>query len=412
MKLRVPILLVSLLVLLAGCPEKKSADDQSITPPAATDTKSVESEPEAITANTLYAAGHAKLFNAKLKEIPGDAKTLDALQEAILAEVSKDEKLRQLDASDPAIQRVNKFLQLDNLPPEEAFALKAGKIERMLAGASEQVRLKYDWRNRAILSHRWNHDQRIVAQLRPEILELLRDLGVYRPRPGTTDYMRDCRAHDVPIPPDWAETGTAWVLQGTLMTNLLSPGSYAAVWTYSDPVKRGACIALPRGDGSPGSPSGIICQSATTGHVCFWDNILRSDPMERFIGWSGQTLRIADLKDGSNLNSPCTNCHIGNNVYLISPDDPTWGRVLRGPLDPPRTGTFTTRVESSTDVRDGHPRYIPITTLPPRARWENTFPGPCCAGACHEQPVNSFGPPLMPPACAVGGDVNRCYGTP
>ena len=132
---------------------------------------------------------------------------------------------------------------------------------------------------------------------------------------------------------------------------------------------------------------------------------------EAFLGWSGQTLVIANLKDGSNLNSACTGCHHDNNVYLIAPDDPTWGRVLRGPLNGTRTGTFTTRVETSSDNTGGHPRYIPITTLPPRTGWENTFSAGTCAGSCHEQPSTSFTGPSMPPACAAGGVAN-CYGTP
>ena len=411
-RLSVLLGMIALLVLpFAGCGEKKGGEQPTTT--ATTDKQPPQPAPAkaVITAETLAHAGHAKLFDKNLKEIPDDAETLAALQEAILAGISKDEAVQKTLQSDATIQKAQQYLASRELSAEDAYSLKAGIIEKSLE-SNPKLELLYGWRNRALLAHRWNRNHKYIGTISPEILQLIRDLGLLRPVKRTTDYIRDCRAHDVPIPPDWAETGTAWVMQGTLTTNLLSPGDYAAVWTYSDPVKRGACIALPRGDGSPGSPAGIICQSATTGHVCFWDNKLRSVNPEQFMGWSGLTLRIADLKDGSNLNSSCTGCHIGNNVYLISPDDATWGKVLRGPLSGTRTGTFTTRVESSSDVRDGHPRYIPITTLPERPGWQNNFPGPGCAGSCHEQPVASFGPPPMPPACATGGDVNNCYGTP
>lgn len=392
------LLVLSIAVLWLACNEKKAQK----TPAAP------EKVPPTV-AETLAYAGHAKFFDANLKEIQAGPEWIASAQDSILGELSRDDAARKLQESDPGVQRAMKLLR-SQLSPDDAATLKAAVIDKLLKGASKDRQLRYDWRNQAIISHYWNRRDWLKV-LRPEILELIRDLGLLNPRPVTTNYINDCRAHDVPIPPDWAETGTAWVLQGTLTTNMLSPGDYAAVWTYSDPAKRGACIALPRGDGAPGSPAGIICQSATTGHACFWDNKLRSVSPEAFLGWAGQTLVIANLKDGSNLSSACTGCHHGNNVYLIAPDDPTWGRVLRGPLNGTRTLTFTTRVETSSDNTGGHPRYIPITTLPPRSGWENTFSAGTCAGSCHEQPSTSFTGPGMPPACAAGGVAN-CYGTP
>lgn len=250
-----------------------------------------------------------------------------------------------------------------------------------------------------------------------------------------TPYMAHCRAQGVPIPPDWAETGTAWELQGNLRTgsNLLQPGQDAFVWTYTDPLVRGACIALPRGSGASESLAGIICQSATTGAACFWDNRRRdnANPLRQMptLGWRGQTLIISELKDATNLtelgSGVCTNCHRGNNVFLISPDDLTWGNVLRGPLVTTPGSTFTTRVEASSDNTGGKPRYVPITSLagqPPRPNWVNPFSAVGCAGACHENPPvvpgNDFGTPAsMPPICAMDAmgamdRVENCYGQP
>lgn len=236
-----------------------------------------------------------------------------------------------------------------------------------------------------------------------------------------TPYMAQCRAEGVPIPPDWAESGTAWVLQGNLNTdgggtNLLQGPTDAFVWTYIDPNVRGACVALPRGDGSPGSLAGIICQGAT-GKACFWDNQLKTAP-STILGWRGRTLVISELVDGTdfaaggNVGGRCTSCHSGNNVFLISPDDPAWAKVLRGPLNGgPSGGQFTTQVDT--------PRYTP---LPVASGWTNNVsPGSNCAGGCHELPpssirtmrntVNAISPPNrmpMPPNCTASG----CYGTP
>jgi hypothetical protein len=238
---------------------------------------------------------------------------------------------------------------------------------------------------------------------------------------GDTDYMAFCRKQRVPVPPDFALSGTQWALQGPLQTNLLGPGQAAHVWTYRDPVRRGACIALPRGgSGERAGLSGIICQSATTGRACFWDSRERDDanPLRQMptIDWTQQTLRIAKLKDGSNLTEPgsgiCTDCHRGNNAFLISPDDPIWANVLRGSLPISVGSTFTTKVERSDDTQGGHPRYIPVTFPASRPAWVNKFNANAgCGGMCHENPIyeKPFGIPSMPPACAVGGDVEECY---
>lgn len=242
---------------------------------------------------------------------------------------------------------------------------------------------------------------------------------------GDTDYMAFCRRGRVPMPPDWSVSTTAWELQGNLGTgtNLLQPGVDAFVWTFSDPVRKGACIALPRGGGGKrGGLAGIICQSATTGKACFWDSRMRdnNDPMKQMplLDWSTQTLKVSELKDASNLTEPgsgvCTDCHRGENVFLVAPDDPTWTKVLRGPLVTSAGSTFTTRVRASSDMGGGHPRYVPVTYPTSRPNWVNTFQAGGCGGSCHEaaQDFQARGipdTPPMPAACATDGDPQNCY---
>ena len=72
--------------------------------------------------------------------------------------------------------------------------------------------------------------------------------------------------------------------------------------------------------------------------------------------------------------------------------------------------SITTRVEGSTDNTGGHPRYIPVTTSPPRANWLNEFRGSNC-GSCHETTASPGNPP-MPPVCARDGDQENCYRAP
>lgn len=210
------------------------------------------------------------------------------------------------------------------------------------------------------------------------------------------DYLEACRAKGVPTPPDWAPSSSEWQSHGNLRTILLTPNTnehtpvdgntFASVWSYAPPQGRGACIALGRSTGS----FQIICQSATTGYACFWGN----DPTVSLTSWTSETaeVRIASLRDPVQGFAPgtvaCTECHRGNNAFLVAPDDPTWATVLR-PKD--RRPTFTTRVEQSSQLGRflfdsptmTYPRFVPIggkavvltNPLP-------TITG--CSGACHE----------------------------
>jgi hypothetical protein len=210
------------------------------------------------------------------------------------------------------------------------------------------------------------------------------------------NYLETCRAKGVPVPPDWKPSSSEWQSHGNPGTILLTPNTteaasadrtaFASVWSYAPPQGRGACIAL----GRSGDSFQIICQSATTGYACFWGN----DPTSSLTSWTPQTaeVRIASLRDPVQGFAPgtvaCTECHRGNNAFLVAPDDPTWATVLRP--EHPRP-TFTTRVEQS--AQQGQFAFGPATTTYPRfvpiggKAMALTNPLPTitgCSGACHE----------------------------
>lgn len=411
---RTIILLLSITVL--GLVVNQHAQNKQTSKEQPTKEQPSNQQPQ-ILADQITFAGHGMLFDIKLKQIKLDPGTILKMQDSIMQLVLKEKSPYELMTQDKTVLKQQQLLKQPKLSTDERILINSEVLERLLEAAPQNIQTRYSWRNKALLNEALQRRYAMLTTLSPEVRDALRLSGFFTPAKATTDYIEDCRSHEVPIPPDWAESGTDWVRQGTLATNLLSPGRPAAVWTYSDPARRGACIALPREDGSVGSVAGIICQSATTGHACFWDNKLRSVEPEQFMGWSGLTLVIAELRDPTNLQSqPCTGCHHGNNVYLMSPDDPTWAKVLRGPLSGVRTLTFTTRVETSTDNQGGRPRYIPITGG--RLGWENSYSPVTgfCAG-CHEYPnlaVAGAGPLRMPPGCASPStsDPSRCYGTP
>lgn len=239
--------------------------------------------------------------------------------------------------------------------------------------------------------------------------------------PVETAYMSECRSQGVPIPPNWSVNTTKWKNHGNIRnSNLLDPGVDATVWSWTDPVVRGACIALPRaGSATPGARgglAGIICQNADTGAACFWDSRWRdaANPMRQMptINWANSTLIIAQLKDATNITESgsgvCTECHRGNNVFLISPDHAAWGDVMRGQLPTTPGSRFTTRLFGSGDIQGGHPRYMPLSGQ--RPGWSNLFQAGGCGLACHESPALGFATrPSMPPACATNGDAENCY---
>jgi hypothetical protein len=251
-----------------------------------------------------------------------------------------------------------------------------------------------------------------------------------------TDYMKTCRANDVPVPPDWKPSSSEWERHGNLSTILLTPNhmdkvqaddsTFASVWSYASPTVRGACLALGRN----GGVFQVICQSATTGHACFWGN----DPSSPNTSWNPETaeVKMSSLRDPERGFAPgtvpCTECHRGSNAFLVAPDDPTWATVLR-PAQ--ARSTFTTRVEHSSPPKqpapDGvtiaHPRFIPIggKTVP----LNNPLPTiPGCSGDCHESHYEILGkghttegyvriPRPMGPNCARNSPpedpARKCY---
>ena len=309
--------------------------------------------------------------------------------------------------------------------------LQAGQLKRLIRIAPAKLKTAYGWRNSAILrqaQQRFNIDYHNID---PSVLEILRNGGLIDPPSDPdTNYIAACREQDVPIPADFSLTSVNWHYQGDLTYNILNrrePNSTASVYTYSDPLLRGACIALPRGAINPMTGAfitgvaGIICQSASTGRACFWDNLERDGgEMARTIPWNSETLVIRQLQDGDMLRETCTGCHTGNNVFLMTPDDSAWRKVMRGPLNG-SIGTFTTRIEGSPGVPNPTARYTPVSAMTP-PKWRNPAGSAGCSGSCHEAPSrllldawNDFSTlhdptgRLMPPICASLGGVEGCY---
>jgi len=130
-------------------------------------------------------------------------------------------------------------------------------------------------------------------------------------------YMKACKDAGVPLPPKWPDS--AWKRR---LPDLPKEKTFDSdlptteVWVAETDL--GVCYALPRKtvDGEIKN-LGMICQGKKTGKACFWDNIA-ADTGNQITG-KDITLDPAKIRDGSNLAENCTECHRGDNVFLITP---------------------------------------------------------------------------------------------
>ena len=205
-------------------------------------------------------------------------------------------------------------------------------------------------------------------------------------------YLDECTAADVPVPPpigvlDPAGT-SGWRKEGFIPQYpqfiVGTPAELRSFRVPDGPLK-GMCFALPRYTDTSLSTvklDGVICLSQTTSKVCFWDNQMRGSG---FPFPSGTRIPIGvpdtaidpsgryqaggcELEGGS--GGVCTDCHAGQNPYIIHPNA-NLGSVLMGNLNEPPNNlpTFSPN------------RYDPLVA----ASWP--------------QNALSHSPALVPPVC-------------
>ena len=96
---------------------------------------------------------------------------------------------------------------------------------------------------------------------------------------STGDYKESCREKGVPVPPDWSSSSSEWKSHGNLHTILLTPNSLEQTPVDDRLIRDCLVLCITRCARELASRLGrssgtfqIICQSATTGHACFWSN--------------------------------------------------------------------------------------------------------------------------------------------
>lgn len=349
----------------------------------------------------IASAGHGAIFDHAGKPLNLNDELVLSIQISMIDQL-RESAWKQFDsATKQNLEGAFALAHSNDIKATEKTFLNAAIIETLQKNADKKIRENLVWRHNLLLRKIRIDYIKWEPTLNQRIIELIRRLGLRGlfeiPGAPSTDYVARCRADSVPIPPAWSlALPTTWRYQGLLDNELILAAADTHLWTWADPHRRGACILLPRGGGA----AGLICQSATTGKACFWDNLPRTGGTGR-IDWNTATLDVNNLQDGDSLGENCTGCHRGNNVFLISPDNTTWKKVIKRSQSIANAGTnFTTHIENA-----AIPRYIPIST---QSGWNNPSAGQCIG--CHERPSVGFGPPSMPPVCKTSStNPADCY---
>lgn len=171
---------------------------------------------------------------------------------------------------------------------------------------------------------------------RYEFLKTLRDNGwkgldqgsVSHDREG--EYIAQCRAAGVPVPPPIGTVGGGWSAETPLKT---TPGDWMlsspkpAVWTYTD--GDGFCIALRRGVASTVA-LGTICSDMSQQHACFFDSLVYDDQgkVRSLSEAEALTTDYSRLVHPEDIVNRCDGCHVGANPFIVNPHAPL-GQLVR-----------------------------------------------------------------------------------
>ncbi len=171
-----------------------------------------------------------------------------------------------------------------------------------------------------------------------------------------TTYMTGCEGQGVPLPPAWGDP--AWVKAGEMTTIVVLMGRKTELWTFRPADGSGICAALPRFDTGTGNISfmGVICSNLKSGKTCFYDNVVGGAKVAVKAGYE-----VSDGEGGDKLGENCSDCHRGDDQWVVVPKQPT--------AKLPKPSAL----------------YAPIG----QANWKNATPGPPaiqCAEGCHAIP--------------------------
>jgi hypothetical protein len=326
---------------------------------------------------------HGLLLDANLDVIKTTPDTVSKIQESIFSVLQQSARTEILKNRG---RELKSALFDKSLKGEEKLVAGKLALESLLAESDQQLQTRYAWRLRLLSGFTRLATPGSTSSVSNKLAARLRQLrlppDVSQPQPARSAYVETCRAEGVPIPPDWPDRDR-WISQGPLAFVFIGNELDAEVFAYKDPDPeiRGVCYALPRKRGESIELLGIICQSASTGKACFWDNRTTDN-----IPITGPdiTLDIDTIGNGMTLAENCTECHRGDNVFNIHPGTA---------LDLSRAGAPGGPYETDINPSGAPVRYTPIG----QSHWINPEPvtlarpsaGQRSCTVCHSLPQAS-----------------------
>jgi hypothetical protein len=163
--------------------------------------------------------------------------------------------------------------------------------------------------------------------LRIEIAKQLEENGVKVlsfTTASSDEYIAECRKAGVPVPD--TVFGPGWKDQGPIGTNNILGNGH--LWSFKSDAPDGVCLGLPRHEegANTGRPFGVICMGIQTRKACFFDNV------------NGENIRLnvpkklSEFASGARLatngQGVCTDCHAGENPFVVHPEDRAFSKVL------------------------------------------------------------------------------------
>lgn len=132
-------------------------------------------------------------------------------------------------------------------------------------------------------------------------------------------YVAQCREEGVPIPNRVLDT--SWDNLGQLTTRIGLSSTYdrAELWSYKSTSPTGTCLALSLSDDTKAPHLDLICLGTESGKACFFEGN-ENTPSRPEVG---------ELFGGTALfGGICSDCHAGENSFIIHPDDPVFADLL------------------------------------------------------------------------------------
>jgi hypothetical protein len=281
------------------------------------------------TSDPLLTVGHGAFIAADGKQITPDLSFIERAQRYYIEALLEQARERETLAFDKARALINREVKDRILADATYIDWLIGAVEPPNAANLTAINNAFRWQYLDVLSKRdWTADQRAWWGLGKDIADKLRKHGVKVQRSiavGGPEYIRSCAAAGVPIPPPVFSAG--WNNRGAIVNPFLSPSMTAEVMHYSSSSPEGACIALPRYPAGSDRASlfGLICIGKQSRNACFWDNPRGVSfqknvpvPIDEFVGG-------VDLV--ANAQGVCSDCHAGENPYVIHPDNPPFAGI-------------------------------------------------------------------------------------